>query len=356
MIAALQQTHMRAMADAHLRRIMALHFHPHDGSPYWLDQRRHLQFDPLSDVHSVADLPMFGDFPIEQLAERPVLDFVPRRFRHEPGDFITAETGGTTGAPKRTAYRLDEFHAAFVHPFVDAAHAMNFPRRCSWLYIGPSGPHIVGKGARACAAALGAMDPFSVDFDPRWFRKLAPGSIARDRYLDHVLEQALRILAIEPIEVLFSTPPVLAALGQQLSAVKRMEIRGVHLGGIAADSTFWNSIRRLWFPNAVVLSGYGNTLAGLCPQVQWEDGQLPSYFPHGARLQISLRKHSPEEPRGQVVFSRLDESCLLPNVAERDEATWVERPNGPGMEAFARIGIHDPRPPAEAGALLEGLY
>ena len=56
------------------------------------------------------------------------------------------------------------------------------------------------------------MDPFSVDFDPRWAKKLADGSLARRRYLDHVTAQALDVLEREEVGVLFTTPPALAAL------------------------------------------------------------------------------------------------------------------------------------------------
>ena len=67
---------------------------------------------------------------------------------------------------------------------------------------------------RELARQTGSMDPFSVDFDPRWAKRLADGSLARQRYLDHVTDQALDVLEREDVGVLFTTPPALAALAR----------------------------------------------------------------------------------------------------------------------------------------------
>jgi hypothetical protein len=61
--------------------------------------------------------------------------------------------------------------------------------------------------------------------------------------------------------------------------------------------------------------------------------------------------------RGRVVFHRLDESCLLIGVVERDEAEWV--PLSPSAAALGGTasGLRDPRPPVSlAGQVQLGLY
>ena len=121
---------------------------------------------------------------------------------------MVGETAGTSGEPRATTYRDDEFQAAFITPFLRVAQATGFPRGEPWLWVGPSGPHIIGKVVRELARQSGSMDPFSVDFDPRWAKRLADGGLARQRYLEHVSTQALDVLAREPISVLFITPPV----------------------------------------------------------------------------------------------------------------------------------------------------
>lgn len=340
----------------HLREILSIHFDPTWGAPYWLAAARDLDFYPRRDITSVDDLMRFPPFPLEELARRPVTDFIPRRYHGHLSAFVTAETGGATGAPKCTAYHPDDFQAAFVTPFVAAAALAQFPRTSAWLYVGPSGPHVIGKAARACAAALRAIDPFSVDFDPRWVRKLPPGSLGRARYLDHVLEQALRVLSVQDIGVIFSTPPVLEALGVRMPVEERERVMGIHLGGMAPEPGFWARLTT-HFPNAVALAGYGNSLAGVCPEVSARVGDEPVYVAHGPRLIVDVQA-PPGESRGSVCFHRLDRACFLPHVVEGDEAERCATESPEALAAgFQATGIRDPRPAAaHAVTRQEGLY
>ncbi|HNR31205.1 MAG TPA: hypothetical protein PKI11_09970 [Candidatus Hydrogenedentes bacterium] len=337
---------------AHLSRIMDVHFDPRWGAPYWLERAPQLGFDPRRHVACLDDLDRFGPFPTDVLATRPIEDFIPRRFHDRLPEFITTETGGATGPPKRTAFRRDEFEAAFVAPFLEAAARARFPRNVHWLYIGPSGPHVIGKAARACAVAMGSVDPFMVDFDPRWARRLPDDSLARERYLEHVLAQAGAVLRSQRIAVIFATPPVLRALGERLPPELREAVTGIHLGGMATDPEFQRRLGEEWFPNAVALSGYGNSLAGMCPQLKCGSDAPPEYYPYGNRL--VLRVDVPEgATRGRVRFHRLDESAFLPNVVERDEAEpAVADAQTPG---FQREGVRDPRPARDAN-VKTGLY
>jgi hypothetical protein len=338
-----------------IRHLLGLHFDPQEGTPFWLDQREALPFDPLTDIRSAADLCRFPPFPREALATRPVEDFVPRCFHHRLAEFIVCETGGATGPPARTVFRQDEFHAAFVTPFLAAAQCTGFPRGLHWLFIGPSGPHPIGKAARLCAGEMGSLDPFMVDFDPRWARKLDAASLARKRYVDHVLAQTESVLATQRIGVIFATPPILSALGERLPERSRLAIQGVHLGGMAADHRFWQRLTLEWFPNAVCLSGYGNSLCGMCPQVSLNPDRPPEYFPHGARLILEVAEAN-VQGRGLVRFHRLDESCFMPMVVERDEAEAIPAPDGAAADGFQLPGLRDPRPPVSAASLSEGLY
>lgn len=340
----------------HLREILDIHFDPEWGAPFWLEAEPSLHFDPRRDLNCIRDLDEFPAFPLDELARRSVKDFIPRRYHDRLSGFVTAETGGATGTPKCTAYHPDDFEAAFVTPFVAAARLLKFPRDRHWLFIGPSGPHVIGKAARCCAAALGSIDPFSVDFDPRWVRKLPAGSLGRTRYLEHVLEQALRVTSTQEIGVLFSTPPVLETLGQRMPASQRECITGIHLGGMAPEPGFFGRLATA-FPHAITLSGYGNSLAGVCPEVGARIGEMPLYVAHGPRLVLGI--DSPVgDARGPVCFHRLDRSCFLPRVIEGDEASLVHVEYPGTVEAgFQRTGICDPRPAAiHTTTRGEGLY
>jgi hypothetical protein len=349
---------------ARLRELLALHLHPRHGSAYWLRREAQLGWSVRDRVRTFADLAHLGRTPPEDLRRFSVRDFIPAAFHGQLSRFVTGETAGTSGAPCVTAYRDDEFDAAFVAPFVRVAAATGFPGGVPWLWVGPSGPHIIGKVVRELARRSGSIDPFSVDFDPRWAKKLAPGSFARQRYLDHVTAQALDVLRREDIGVLFITPPALAALTERLTERDREAIRGVHYGGMSLDPGAVNDFREA-FPNAVHLAGYGNTLFGVVMEVADGHRMAMDYFPLGDRLAFEIVRGADEWPavpveigeRGRVMFHRFDESALLVNVIERDEAERIAPVPEARALGGAADGIRDPHPPvALSGKLQHGLY
>jgi thienamycin biosynthesis protein ThnN len=353
-----------------LRGILALHLHPRHGSEYWLRRQAELEFDVCDRIRTVGDLWRLGRTNLADLRLFPVRDFIPQTFHNRLDRFVVGETAGTSGRPCATAYREDEFETAFVTPFVHVARACGFPAGLSWLWIGPSGPHVIGKAVRAIARRTGSMDPFSVDFDPRWAKRLTDGSLGRRRYLNHVVSQALDVLEREEIGVLFTTPPTLGALATKMSDRQREAIRGVHYGGLSIAAETVNEFRDR-FPNAVHLAGYGNTLFGVLMEVADSHRMAMDYFPFRDRVLFEIVRAGdrsdahlpwPAKPvvlgeRGRVMFHRLDESCLLVNVLERDEAELTP----PSAEAFrlgfVAGGLRDPKPPADsAGKLQHGLY
>jgi hypothetical protein len=353
-----------------LRDLLGLHFHPDWGSPYWLRRQEQLGWDVRDRVRTADDLWLLGPTPTADLRRFPVRDFIPRGLHGQWPRFVVGETAGTSGEPCATAYRDDEFQAAFVAPFLRVAAATGFPRDEPWLWVGPSGPHVIGKAVRELARQTGSMDPFSVDFDPRWAKRLAGGSTARERSLEHVTAQALDVLRREEVGVLFTTPPALAALAPRLSDARREAIHGLHYGGTSLTPEALNDFRAA-FPRAVHLAGYGNTLFGVIMEVADGHRLALDYFPLGDRVRLHVvdwpeggrpQDSWPPHPRGRgqcgrVVFDRLDESCLLVGVAERDEAERV----APSPEAVAlgghADGLRNPRvPDALAGRLQTGLY
>jgi hypothetical protein len=336
-----------------LREAIAVHFDPSGGTPYWLEQVPHLGFDPRDRVRRIEDLGLLGPMCQDALCHRPLFDFVPRSIASSPDSLQIAQTGGTLGAPTWTAYRQDEFREAFVDPFVIAAHHVGFPTGGSWLYVGPSGPHIIGRAAEAIARATGAGPPYTVDFDPRWAGKLSAGSFASRRYLVHVVQQAIAVVEVQPITVLFTTPTILGTLAEAMSQRQREAIRGVHYGGAALTPESLLRFQCQLFPAAVHLSGYGNTLFGCCLELSVQPGREPTYFPYRNRLVFGVvSEDSPSGPSidyerpgadGRLAFSRFDRTMLLANLLERDHGCLVEAPRGAPM-GFHRCGIQSPGP------------
>jgi len=342
--------------ETRLRDVLAIHFDPQRGAPYWLNRVKEFGFDPRAEIKCVADLSRFPLIDPKDLATCKLDDFLPRPLLARKDELMIAQTGGTLNQPAWTAYLTHEFREAFVDPFVAAAKHCNFPSGGSWLYVGPSGPHIIGRAADAIAQSTASTMPFSVDFDPRWARKLATGSFAAQRYLQHVVDQALAILDSQTVTVLFSTPVVIRSLANAMREDQRERICGVHYGGMAITSSEMALLQTETFPHAVHLSGYGNTLFGCCLELGVAVSRELTYFPYGDRVFLGVLDEQNEKPNrplyghvganGPLVFSRLDETVLLINVVERDCVKLCEPPTDAPV-GFRLMGIGAPTPRAE---------
>lgn len=349
--------------SARLREVLAAHFDPVSGSPYWLRRQRTLDFDVRETIRDVDDLARFGPFDLADLSRCPVTDFVPRTVV-AAGGLVLAETGGTTGPPRATAYAPVDFDAAFVTPFLDRVRDAALFDGGHWLWLGPGGPHIIGKAAQRIAALTTGSDAFSVDFDPRWFRRLAAGSLARTRYLDHVLEQALAILVSQDVRYLFCTPVVLAALAPRLAEPLRAAVRFVYLGGMPVTAAACEVLGAA-FPAARFLAGYGNTLFGVSHERapgRRLATQPCDYLPDTTRLVVRvvplaggpeaerIAQRAAPGARGQVMMHRLDHSGFLPCVLERDSAERL-------VLAGDQDGLRDPQPLIATGLRIDtGIY
>jgi thienamycin biosynthesis protein ThnN len=345
---------LNAEVSRRLGHIVRIHFDEDNGAPYWLDKQKEIGVDISKSIQCIEDLSILGPMDEQALATRPVVDFIPRIFQQKK-DYVLAETAGTLGRPKFAVHREDEFRSAFITPFVKAAQRISFPSNCHWLFVGPTGPHVIGRAARACARQMDAGDVFTVDFDPRWAKKLPSGSFAAQRYLEHIEAQALRILTVQNIGVLFSTPAVLSSLAEKMNKTKRLAIEGIHLGGMSAGAEFMDKMNE-FFPDAVVLSGYGNTLFGMMPQLCYDRQAGFDYFPYGYRLIVRIIPIAPDcetidisscveyGERGQLVVHRLDEMQFIANLVERDTAIRLKSNPDAAEDGFVLDGIRDPQP------------
>lgn len=114
-----------------------------------------LGIDVRREIRTRDDLRLLGPMPEEDLARRPLEEWLPRGVRERPDTWVVVES----------------------EPFTAVARAQVFPRRwplgARWLFAGPTGPHVIGRAARENARALGSP-PFCLDFDPRWAKRLEP--------------------------------------------------------------------------------------------------------------------------------------------------------------------------------------
>ena len=97
---------------------MQWHFHESTGCPFWLEKKRELGFDPLTEVKGFDDLQKFPLFEDEWLRGGPVRRWVPQAYADKP--MYVFETGGTTGIPKSRVV-IDDFRIDYELFSDDAA-------------------------------------------------------------------------------------------------------------------------------------------------------------------------------------------------------------------------------------------
>src|SRR5688572_2317492 len=126
----------RERLDAWVREVVAWHFDPETGCPFWTEYARKLDWDPRREVKGFADLARFELFRDEWLRGGPVDRWVPRAYRGRP--VYVFETGGSTGVPK-SRINIEDFRIDYSM-FSETLTDEHFPRGSDWLSIGPTGP------------------------------------------------------------------------------------------------------------------------------------------------------------------------------------------------------------------------
>jgi hypothetical protein len=343
------------MEQSRIEKILALHFHPEQGSPFWLERQQHLGLNVMAEIRSRHDFHRLGIMDVEALRTRPITDFIPRALHQDLSSHLLSETGGTTGDPCRRVFSAQEFHDAFIAPWLKAVAEHNFPQGGRWLFVGPGGPHIIDRSARAMARAMGSLEPFTVDCDVRWIKHQAPGSMGLKLYLAHVLAQAANIIGHQKIDTLFTTPPLLVELARIMNPAQRDQIHGIHTGGMNLAPQTAMELREQ-FRQAVILPGYGNSLFGVTfPRVKRNEEDVFQVRDPALWLQLAplpKNEHTVQDlticvapgQRGRVILHRLDASFLILNLPERDTAMAVAVADGElGLSRIAPLEFATPR-------------
>ena len=319
-----RQGESRAALDAWVRKIVAWHFDPATGCPFWLDFAAQLDWDPRSEIHTYDDLDRFGFFQDEWLRGGPVRRWVPQAYADRP--IYVFETGGSTGVPK-SRIAVDDFridYEAFSATLPDDA----FPRGADWLMLGPSGPRRLRLAVEHLAQFRGGIC-FSVDLDPRWVIKLLKrGQIDQaEAYKQHVVEQGLTLLKAHDIQCLFTTPKLLEALCEKIS-LRKAGIKGVFCGGTEMTPQFHRFAVEELLDGVYFAPTYGNTLMGLAVHKprEVEDNYAIIYYPPAPRAMIEVVDADEPTRRvgygetGRVRLTTLTREFFMPRFLERDEA------------------------------------
>jgi phenylacetate-coenzyme A ligase PaaK-like adenylate-forming protein len=343
--------------EAYLRTAIAWHFGADTGSAFWLRAAETLDFDPLTDVATFADLRRFPNV-VDQLRGVPVEDLIPRGYGSPAPIPRIFESGGTTGAPKRTA-QLPDWVEQVTRWQVEDFTAGGFVPGRGLLCLMPSGPHGVGHFDRVVAERLGsAFHP--IDLDPRWVKKLASRNATSEMaaYVNHVLEQAMHVLESQDVVNLHATPPLVEAITRddRLVDLVNSKIRYLLLSGAHADMDTLDLLREI-FPNIAIAMAFGSTMV-LSQAATRIDGDSIVFDPRSPYVVFwvvdpATGSEVPYGERGQVVMNHISKGMFIPNNLERDNAIRMPAPDGHVGDSVSEVA-----PVAVFGGepVIEGVY
>jgi phenylacetate-coenzyme A ligase PaaK-like adenylate-forming protein len=360
---AAQIDHARTALDAWVRDVVAWHFDPATGSPFWLEFAQKLGWDPRTEIKGFADLPRFGFFEDEWLRGGPVRRWVPKGLAGKP--IFVFETGGTTGTPK-SRVGLEDFRTDY-EIFSATLPDEYFPRGANWLMLGPSGPRRLRLSVEHLAQYRGGGISFCVDLDPRWVIKLIKKGWSEhlQAYKDHVIDQAITILqANHDIRCMFTTPKLLESLALRLESmgttIRKMGITGIFSGGTEFTPQWNRFAHEELLDGAYMTPTYGNTLMGLAasaPSGPHNNYTITYYAPQPRAVVQVVRFDDPNAvvdygQTGRVKLTTLTKEFFVPGFLERDEG---ERE--PPYETYPWDGVSGVRPFHElASSTTVGVY
>lgn len=345
--------------EAYLRAAIAWHFGEQTGSAFWLRAARTLDFNPLTDVNTFADLTLFPNL-LSELRTVPVADLIPRGYGSPAPVPQIFESGGTTGAPKRTV-QLPDWVAQIVQWQTEDFADGGFVRGRDFLCMMPSGPHGVGFFSRLVAERLGSTF-HAIDLDPRWVKKLVARGAAAEiaSYVDHLVEQAVHVLRTQRVANLHTTPPLLEALARddEVVALLNEKVGFMLLSGAHVDIDTLDLFDNI-FPNTTITMAFGSTMILSQAITRRVDGDGPFVFhPRSPYATFSVvdpdtGEHVAYGERGQVIMNHVSKGMFLPNNLERDSAIRL-----PGLAGQIGDSVSEVQPVAafEGEPVIEGVY
>ena len=228
--------------------------------------------------------------------------------------------------------------------------------------VGPTGPRRLRLAVEHLANHRGGSC-YHVDLDPRWVKRL----IGRkeldqvERYQAHVMSQAVEIIKHRDISCIFTTPRLLASIGERIS-ISDHGIKGCFCGGTSMTPEYVRFLQEeVLEDRAQFVPTYGNTLMGLAVSIPEElkenDYSVTYYAPQPRAVLRIVDAEQTEKTMGYGEYGRVELTTLsheffMPRFLERDEAIRRE-PHA----KYPWDGVGDVRPfGALTKKVIEGVY
>jgi len=361
--------------DKYLQKVIEIHFDDTYGSPYWLEQKETLGFDPIQEIKNFDDL--LNKFPVsdeEALKERPIEDFIPKLFKKKfkinnqtkeiinPEIFNIAKSSGTTGKKKKMPWSNNITEE--IKEWYDYNLDLYNQAGGNWLVCGPYGQYekdLINAGnVRGGFVFFNGIETKDIKNKSIQLNKIAQNPL---KILDSsLLEQALLGAAhmkptIESIKDdinsqrfnnLASSPFFVASIHELLlrenSQVKPEDIHTILISGASITKETINKLKRLYI-NAKVIPMYASSIIG--PAFDHPETEDIVYYPPKPLVKFNVIKNDGTNKleevdyneRGRVVLQRISECFFWPNQTERETGIRKE-PKDP----FAAEGLSKVRP------------
>jgi len=338
------------------------------GSPYMigLAAEKNIKKGDVSSWEELAE--HFGPTDPNIFREKSIMftttKWIHKFYAENPGyEMQVAETGGTTGPPKKNVLfantlRNDFHNMNYFDKKVDTFNVLsklcadNFedfgiPMDLTYLATVPTGPHTIGKWTLKGFERDFAKSVFMIDMDPRFVKvaMMADPKIG-GMYLQHMNDQVERLVKQEfPfITGMFTTGVLIEKMFPLIQSLKEKgNLQAIVHGGTPLSNETLKILREdLGLP---VIGFYGQSLFGTAFESPDHEGYHIDYYPHPRMNMfvidnpndISTRVNYGEQ--GTVVSQRISPETVIPALVQTGDLATLIKPKG--KFAFAD-GVRDP--------------
>jgi hypothetical protein len=339
--------------DEWTRHVIARHFDPEGGSPYWLGRAASLPFDPR-DVRRYVELTEFGPFPLADLRTLDPAELVPLSVRRPLAGRVL-DSGGTTGDPCRVFYtqKMTRQRGLWRRWSFETE---GFEPGRPWLQATPTGPHIIGSGVAELSEYFDGR-VYVIDADPRWVKRLVRDGRLQEAelYTQHVVDQIVNVVERQPIDYLNTTPALFQAFARAAPELAA-SLAGIRISGTQVTPAMYRSFQQI-LGSGIIGRSYGNTFGTAAGLPASPDASMLPYVPNYPHITMAVtnkedwRQMVSYGALGRVRLTVLHEDLFLPNILERDQAVRYDTGHDWPCDGVANV-----RPLQITRAAPEGIY
>jgi len=338
------------------------------GSPYMigLAAEKGIKKGDINSWEELAE--QFGATDPNIFRDKSVM-FTTTKWAHEyyaknPGtEMQIAETGGTTGAPKKNVLlanttRIDFDEMDYFSLDTDTFNVLTklcqsqfedfgISKDLTYLATVPTGPHTIGKWTLKSFERDFAKSVFMIDMDPRFVKvaMMADPKIG-GMYLQHMQDQVERLVKQEfPfITGMFTTGVLIEKMFPLIQSLKEKgNLQAIVHGGTPLSNETLKILREDM--GLKVCGFYGQSLFGTAFESPDHEDYFIDYYPHPRMnmfvidnpTDISTRVNYGEQ--GTVVSQRISPETVIPALIQTGDLVTLIKPKG--KFAYAD-GVRDP--------------